>query len=320
MEGLYFSLGCILILLLLWQILTFGAPENRIVDALTLPSPLETLRSMPSLWFDRTLARSAVLSLARVLGGFLLAASIGIPLGVAASSFRRLRSFLQPLSIFGRNIPIAALIPLTLIWFGLDETQKVMFIFLASVAFIYFDSSTAVDGVPDSYLDTAYTLGAKFSPGRGATEAALVGLAYAMIFLLAYLTLSNRPDASVDPLLAAAYRRGLLGVMVLGFVLGFLLWFPILGAPAGPQGPLAPGPARHRQQPAPALRPGFRVHHAGRGDQRQARPGEHHHHEPAPGAPGAYLSVPHHHRPDGVRDRPPDPQGPGPGIPIPGGG
>ena len=48
------------------------------------------------------------------------------------------------MSIFLRNIPIAVLIPLTILWFGIDETQKTMFIFIATVPFVFFDTVRAI--------------------------------------------------------------------------------------------------------------------------------------------------------------------------------
>ena len=226
------GLLCLVLILVVWQILTAGAPESRIVDNLTLPSPMETFRSFHSLWFERALARSAAWSLGRVIGGFLLAVAVAVPLGVVSSSFRRLRAFLQPVSIFGRNIPIAALIPLTLIWFGLGETQKVMFIFFACLAFVFFDSSNAVDGVPNSYLDTAYTLGTRFVPKSGAIWSAGIGLGYAIIFLLAYLLLSEAPGNTDPEALKQAWRSALVLTTVVGFLLGFALWFPIVSVQA----------------------------------------------------------------------------------------
>ena len=73
---------------------------------------------------------------------------------------RALGSFLAPVVLVGRNVPIAALIPLTILWFGIDETQKVMFIFIATVPFVFSDAAAAVIGVRDSYVETAKTLGA----------------------------------------------------------------------------------------------------------------------------------------------------------------
>jgi NitT/TauT family transport system permease protein len=83
-----------------------------------------------------------------------------VPLGVLAGCFARLYAFLNPASLFGRNIPIAALIPLMVSFFGISEPQKIMFIFFASVAFIFSDTARAVADVGLHYIDTAYTLGA----------------------------------------------------------------------------------------------------------------------------------------------------------------
>ncbi|HMP79821.1 MAG TPA: ABC transporter permease subunit, partial [Pirellulaceae bacterium] len=67
---------------------------------------------------------------------------------------------LAPVLAFGRNIPMAALIILTFFIFGVGETQKVIFIFLACVAFVISDTATSIGNVNQSYVDTAYTLGA----------------------------------------------------------------------------------------------------------------------------------------------------------------
>jgi NitT/TauT family transport system permease protein len=67
---------------------------------------------------------------------------------------------MAPINVFGRNIPIAALIPLTFALFGIGEQQKVMFIFIAAVAFVMMDTASAIAEVSDRYIDTAFTLGA----------------------------------------------------------------------------------------------------------------------------------------------------------------
>ena len=96
----------------------------------------------------------------RVLIGFGLAALVGVPLGIAAGSWRVIEAAGAPLALFGRNLPVAALIPLTILWFGIDETQKVMFIFIACVPFVYSDAVAAIANVPDRYIEAAQTLGA----------------------------------------------------------------------------------------------------------------------------------------------------------------
>ena len=151
----------VLLVLALWWLLTLGAtPESRIVSPVILPSPGEVLRSIPALLGERALLQSAAATLQRVITGFGLAIVVGVPLGIFAGAYRIFDALTGPLSVFLRNIPIAVLIPLTILWFGIDETQKTMFIFIATVPFVFFDTVRAIASVHDRYVETAQTLGA----------------------------------------------------------------------------------------------------------------------------------------------------------------
>ena len=233
-EGLFFGVACIGLILFVWWRLTLGEGDSRLVDAYTLPSPGDTFASFPELW-KRELSLSIIISLGRVLGGFLLAAAIGVPLGVVSGSYLRLSAFFKPLVIFGRSIPIAALIPLTMVWFGLGEFNKVMFIFLATIAFVIFDTVNTVNAVPDRFIDTAYTLGAHGSRKKGARIAAYAGLMYGLLVMLGWHLLSeNRSEMTPEmgKSAAALWISGLFCTagwarFAAGFVVGFALWFPI---------------------------------------------------------------------------------------------
>src|SRR4051795_8830173 len=149
------------VIVLVWWIATSGiGSEERWISPVILPSPAEVIRSFPSLLNERALLQSIAATLRRVLLGFGLAVLIGVPLGIAAGAWRAIEAAAAPLALFGRNLPVAALIPLTILWFGIDETQKVMFIFIATVPFVYADAAAAIAGVPDRYVETAQTLGA----------------------------------------------------------------------------------------------------------------------------------------------------------------
>ena len=136
-----------------------------------------------------------------MLIGFGLAALVGVPLGILAGSWRVFEAAGAPLALFGRNLPVAALIPLTILWFGIDETQKVMFIFIACVPFVYSDA-------------VARDRRRAGSLRRDGADA--------------------RRDAAADR----------------------------------DEGAGRAGAARHLQQPAAPVRPGLRLHHARRADQR----------------------------------------------------
>ena len=153
-----FTIG---VMLLVWWYVTSGAvAEQRLVSPTVLPSPGEVWRSAGSLVNERHLLESIAASMQRVLIGFGLAVLVGVPLGVLSGSWRLFEAGGAPFAVFGRNLPVAALIPLTLLWFGIDETQKVMFIFIACVPFVYTSTVTAIGTVPDRYVETAQTLGA----------------------------------------------------------------------------------------------------------------------------------------------------------------
>jgi ABC-type nitrate/sulfonate/bicarbonate transport system permease component len=219
--ALLLGVVCILVVLGLWWFLTRGAYEERVIPYTTLPSPKETFDSeqLHRLWFDFALTRNMIASLRRVVLGFALASAIGIPLGILAGCFPWFNAFLAPINVFGRNIPIAALIPLTFALFGIGELQKVMFIFIAAVAFVMMDTATAVADVSSRYIDTAYTLGASrrqiimkvlvplAMPRVFNSLRLLFGLAFGYI-MLAELVTESGSAGGLGNIINTAQRRG----------------------------------------------------------------------------------------------------------------
>jgi NitT/TauT family transport system permease protein len=159
-QTLLLAAGSLATVAALWWLLTRGPVEERIVGPYALPSPYETFSRFRSLWFDSALARNTLATLQRLSLGFLAAICAGLPLGIAAGCFPRFGAMVAPLVMFGRNIPIAALIPLLLFLVPHDGYRQIVFIFVASVAFILADVSQAIRDVAERYVDTAYTLGA----------------------------------------------------------------------------------------------------------------------------------------------------------------
>jgi ABC-type nitrate/sulfonate/bicarbonate transport system permease component len=99
-------------------------------------------------------------SFVRVVEGFALAVAFTFPLGVLMGAFTKVKAAFTPLTVFGAYLPIPTLVPLTLSVFGTDELQKVMFLALAFSIYLTPLFVGAVDAVDDTYLKTAYTLGA----------------------------------------------------------------------------------------------------------------------------------------------------------------
>ena len=230
------GVGAIGAVVLFWWLSTIGAtPEGRLISPVILPSPAEVARSFPSLLNDRALIQSIAATLKRVLIGFGLAAAIGVPLGILAGSWRVLQAAGAPLALFGRNLPVAALIPLTILWFGIDETQKVMFIFIACVPFVYSDAVAAIASVPDRYVESAQTLGASAAQIVGKVLVPLAlpdiydslrhlfGLAFGYIMLAELINAQH----GLGYLLMTSQRRGLSEHIILILLIIGLLAFGI---------------------------------------------------------------------------------------------
>ncbi|HEX3763641.1 MAG TPA: ABC transporter permease [Kofleriaceae bacterium] len=150
--------GLIALVLFVWWFVTRGDALTAIVSPSKLPSPGAVVRSFGSL--GGNLSDGIIATLERVVGGVLLAAVIGVVLGVLAGTNRALGSAVAPVVIFLRSIPMGALLPLMLMLFATGEKQKVMFIFFAIVPFVFSDTVKAISIVPQRYIETAQTLGA----------------------------------------------------------------------------------------------------------------------------------------------------------------
>lgn len=159
-QKIIFGAVPVITLLVLWYLLTLGSAEARIISPLILPSPFEVIISFPSLWFDAELSRSIIASTLRVVVGFLIGWIFAFPLSIAMGSFTKIKALFEPSTIFLAYLPIPALVPLTMSIFGIDETQKVMFLALAFFIYMVPLFVKAVEEVDNVYLQTAYTMGA----------------------------------------------------------------------------------------------------------------------------------------------------------------
>ena len=235
------SVACVLAA---WVIATAGDAETRFISPATLPSPAETIREAPRVFGERRLVANTVRTLGRVCLGFGSSAVVGVPLGVLAACFPAVRAFLAPLMVFGRNIPVAALIPLTFFLFGIGEFQKVMFLFIASVAFVVTDTTAAVLEVPQRYVDTALTLGASrvqiimkvlvplAAPAIFNSLRLLFGLAFGYV-MLAELVKFGTDSGGLGDLINMSQRRGerepilivLAVIPLVAYAIDRLLWW-----------------------------------------------------------------------------------------------
>lgn len=96
----------------------------------------------------------------RVVGGFMLAAAFAVPLGIAMGAWKPVEAFFEPFVSFSRYLPASAFIPLTILWAGIGEAQKLVIIFIGSFFQIVLMVAGAVGAVRRDLVEAAYTLGA----------------------------------------------------------------------------------------------------------------------------------------------------------------
>jgi NitT/TauT family transport system permease protein len=139
-----------------WCLLSYGG----VVSPMFLPSPTDVVRGLLQLTFDKGLAEAVLTSTRRISISFVLASMAALPLGVAMGSFEPVRWFFEPVMAPLRFMPISAFIPLLILWFGIQEGQKIAFLFLGVFVYLLPVVVNAIRAVPQEYVDTAYTLGA----------------------------------------------------------------------------------------------------------------------------------------------------------------
>lgn len=206
------ALGGVVVFLGVWCALSYGG----IIRTYILPSPTEVLRAFPYLHFEEALVRSAVASLYRVAMGFLLSALVAIPLGILMGTFPPVKKFFAPLLDPMRFLPISALVPLFIVWFGIEDLQKIIFLFVGIVVYLLPLVVEAVEKVDDVYLQTATTLGATrwqlvwhvlvpgSLPGIGEALRVMNGIGWTYIILAEVI---NAPDG-LGHLITVSQRYG----------------------------------------------------------------------------------------------------------------
>ncbi|WP_019506502.1 ABC transporter permease [Pleurocapsa sp. PCC 7319] len=146
----------LIIPILIWSYLSF----NKLVNPQFLPTPTAVLQAGIEMFKSEDLIIDIAASCGRVLAGFLVAALIGIPLGILMGTFQSMESLFGSIVGVVRYMPIAAFMPLIVLWAGLGEVSKILIIFLGIVFYNAIMIADAVKFIPNEMLHAAYTLGA----------------------------------------------------------------------------------------------------------------------------------------------------------------
>ena len=155
------GLGGIVVILAAWEIAALA-----LGDAVILPTVTATVQAFfhyfnhpypaqaPPLWFD------LVVSVRRILIGFVIGVVLGVGLGAAMSANRVIRHAIDPIIEIIRPLPPLAFIPPLIVWFGIGELPKEVLLVFGVVPVMTIATIAALGEVPEDLRLCARTLGA----------------------------------------------------------------------------------------------------------------------------------------------------------------
>jgi NitT/TauT family transport system permease protein len=144
-----------LLLFAIWVVIT----ATGTVSHLFLPSPAEVFDRLWQLATDGTLWADIAVSVSRIAVGFILATVIAIPLGILIGTYSFWEAAVEPMVDFVRYMPVVGFIPLTIIWIGIDDSQKWAIIFIGTFFQEVLLVMDNVKRVPRDLVEIGYTLG-----------------------------------------------------------------------------------------------------------------------------------------------------------------
>lgn len=138
-------------LIIIWQALsTLGIISSRV-----LPSPIEIVISAHELALNGQLISDVWISLKRVFWGFIIGGGIGFFFGLINGLSKLSESLIDSSIQMVRNIPHLALLPLVILWFGIEEESKIFLVALGTFFPIYINTFHGIRNVDSSLVEMA---------------------------------------------------------------------------------------------------------------------------------------------------------------------
>lgn len=215
-------------LIVVWEL----AGRMGLVSSAVLSSPGAVLTAGISSAEAGELTRHLLVSATRALIGFLVGGSIGLLLGLGAGLFRSFQLFVDGPMQMVRAIPLLALVPVVIIWFGIGEQAKLFLIALAVMFPVYLNTFYGVRAVDPQLVEMARSYGLRgYALYRhvllpGALPAVLVGVRHGLGLMwltlvvaetiaadrgLGYMAMNAREFMQMDVVLLTIVIYALLG-------------------------------------------------------------------------------------------------------------
>lgn len=154
-KNILISILSISIFLAIWQVSTFASGINSIF----LPSPYDVFISIGKLLISGVLLKDSITSITQVWIAFSIAALMSIPIGIGISSSNTMGYIFEPLIDFIRYLPVPAIVPLAIIWFGIGTPSTLFLLWLGTFFQLVLLIIADARRVPKEFIESSYTLG-----------------------------------------------------------------------------------------------------------------------------------------------------------------
>ena len=238
------GIGGFVVVVAVWAVLTYGG----LIDPLFLPKPGTVATALYDMFVHEDFISDVWASTYRILVGFLVAAAIAIPLGIAIGSFRAIQALFEPIIAAVRYMPASAFLPLMIIWFGIGQTEKMAVIWFGVFFPLTLMIADVSANVPKELVNIAYTLGASrwhvfrrvLLPAcwPGVIDNLRIGLGWAWTYLIVaelvaastgigHVILQSSRFLETEKIIAGILTIGVLGLLSdAGFRLLYRVLFP----------------------------------------------------------------------------------------------
>jgi sulfonate transport system permease protein len=236
-----------LVLILGWEFAAkIGWLSSRI-----LPEPWAVARAAWSLTISGELWTHVRISAWRAISGFAVGGGLGLLLGLLTGTFKQAETLLDTSIQMIRNIPALALIPLVILWFGIDESSKLFLVSIGVFFPVYLNTFHGIRSVDKGLIEMARSYGLSGWPLYrdvilpGALPSILVGVRFALGLVwvllivaetisaqagIGYMTMNAREFLQTDVVLVGILLYALLGkladVLARGLERYWLRWHP----------------------------------------------------------------------------------------------
>jgi NitT/TauT family transport system permease protein len=155
-TGLAIAVLASVAVLLVWE----AVARSGLTNPVFLPAPSVVAATLVRMTMQNNLLWHAWISTERVWIAFGLSAVMAIPIGMLMSSYRPIGAALEPIIDFIRYLPVPALVPLSIIWFGVGENTKIFLLWLGTFFQLVLLVADDMRRVPNEYFEIARTVGA----------------------------------------------------------------------------------------------------------------------------------------------------------------